>query len=98
MKSLHFCTERLLESIYKNKRFIITLRTGWVPTIYPGDVINIKDKNLDNKIICTGTVKGVHPLRYRYVNKIKHSEELLKYKRKFNLEHWFFEIRIELMP
>ena len=95
---MHFCTEKLLKDIYNQKKSIYTLRTGWIPTIYPNDIINLKDKNSDNKIICTGVVKGVHPLRFRYVDVIKHKEELLKYKRKFHPEQWFFIIKIELIP
>ena len=110
VKNLHFCTEGLLTQIYEGQpgNTIETYRTGFIPNLYPGDVINL-NKRIQKKdiFICKGKIKYVFPLQYKefaeynkqygYRHK-KGLDEIKQYKRKFHPDHWFFNIGIELYP
>ena len=107
MKNLHFCTEGLLTQIYEGQpgNTIETYRTGWIPGIYSGDIINLTEKNPNgkDKFICKGKVVYVLPLQFKEFEKFptihgKGLEEIKRYKRNFHLDHWFFNICIKLCP
>jgi hypothetical protein len=104
VKNYHFCTEELLKQIYTGElgSIIETYRTGFVPTIYSGDKINLTEKMLvkPDKFIRKGRVEWVLPLQYIEIKKSpihrKALVELKRYKRKFHDKHWFFIIGIKL--
>ena len=95
LKSFHFCTEKLLEKINTGDGYILTIRTGWTPSIYPNDIINLKDNTKDGKIIRTGKVVSIIPIKFKNID-TSCKEEILRYNRKFNPEHFFFKIIIKL--
>ncbi|MGQ4874518.1 MAG: hypothetical protein ACP6IY_10655 [Promethearchaeia archaeon] len=86
MKSLHFCTPNMLNLIKNCKvgSIIKTIRTGFVPNIYEGDIILLKERR-DNKskdiILGKGKVLGVYP--YTYMR--------LKEKYKLKEGNWTFD-------
>jgi len=96
MKSLHFCTPKLLQYIKTHSKFT-TIRTGFVPNIYAGDIINIIDKTQNNKIICCAKVLFVRPASFIQLDEfdLLVAEEIGRYKRNFHPEHYFFIIRLE---
>jgi len=105
LKSLHFCTKNLLTQIYEGQpgNIIETYRTGYVPNIYLEDIINLKDRLNNDKIICKGLIVWVWPLQYKELSEFswhnKGLEELDQtYKRKFHDKHWVFDIGIRLYP
>ena len=107
MKNLHFCTKDLLIEIHEAQHgnIVDTFRTGFVPSLYSGDIINIneRDKNKKDTKICTGRVEYVLPLEFGELQKFEHWSKALpelkeSYKgRKFDRQHWFFVIGIKLI-
>lgn len=103
---MHFCTKELLIQIYTGESgsTIETYRTGFVPSIYSGDIINLTEKMLvkPDKFIRQGKVEWVLPLQYEKIRDMaihkKGLLELKRYKRKFHPDHWFFNIGIKLYP
>lgn len=111
VKNMHFCTKELLKEIYDGQPgdIIETYRTGFVPSVYPKDIINLNDRTpgAKDKFICQGKIKYVFPLQHREFimqgKKIssrhkKGIKEIKRYNRKFYYDHWFFCIGIELYP
>ena len=107
MKNLHFCTEELLKEIYDGLpgNIIETYRTGFIPGVYPKDVINLNARvpGKKDKFICQGKIKFVYPLQFKDFKKFsaihkKGIQEVKRYKRKFHPDQWFFKIGIELYP
>ena len=104
MKSLHFCMKtpiktKILQSTHIGD-FIETYRTGWIPTIYPGDIIklNYRDENKKDTWIRTGQILDVIPVKYSYIKNLEDAQEdILAYNRKFHLYHWFFKIQINII-
>ena len=100
MKSLHFCTPKKLQEIKTNSVFD-TVRTGWIPTIYPGDIVKINERVTINKkntdsLICQARCIAVEPLQYNdFIEDPTPWEEVDRYNRKFHGQHWFFKIRFK---
>ena len=103
MKNLHFCTPELLKVIKNTKiKEFYTYRTGFVPNLYPGDIINLNERadNGEDTFITEGVIKSVEPIRLLNIhesytfNTPVGEEELKRYKRKFHKMHWFFSICI----
>ena len=103
MKNLHFCTPELLKVIKNTKiKQFYTYRTGFVPNLYPGDIINLneRDDEGNDSYITRGVIKSVEPIRLLNVHESigfdtpVGEEELKRYKRKFHKMHWFFSICI----
>ncbi len=103
MKNLHFCTPKLLEIVRDpTVKIFTTIRTGFTPSVYAGDVVNLNQfiKRGKDKFICKGFIDDVTALRRSQLSDIykpKHSaieEELARYNRKFHKDHWFFDITI----
>ena len=103
VKNLHFCTPELLKLI-KNPRIkmFYTYRTGFVPNLYTGDLVNLneRDEEGNDTFLKEGVIKSVEPIRllnihegFSFETPIA-EEELKRYKRKFHKMHWFFSICI----
>ncbi len=104
-KNLHFCTPELLKIIKSDeKKVFYTFRTGFVPGVYEGDIVNLNKfvKDGNDEFIRKGLVQSVSPLRLMQVKDMYKSErlktcideELKRYNRKFHNDHWFFMITI----
>ena len=100
-KNLHFCTKEQIRRIKYNKNnkyvYIRTYRTGYVPSIYSNDIINLneRDTNKHDKLLKQGLVIAVVPIQYKDIRSLGKHEILESYKgRQFKPEHWFFEIII----
>ena len=98
MKSIHFCTPRKLEEVHENKEFL-SIRTGYIPSFFPGDVIKINHRNFSgiDLFLYQGKVISVIPVLFRDLDKDNHKEEIERYHRKFNPDQWFFIIKIRKM-
>ena len=100
MKNIHFCTEKLLNQIYsEEQKSIITYRTGWIPQIFTGDIINLNKNNPRGKdfFIRKGEIISIIPLKFRQIPDNTCNEEILRYRRKFHTEQFFFKITIKLL-
>jgi hypothetical protein len=100
MKALHFCTPLKLAEIKSNNLFC-SIRTGWIPELYPKDIIKINErvtiekKNIDTYLF-DAEILHVEPLQYKQLKEdSKYQEELDRYGKKFNDAHWFFRIWFE---
>ena len=100
-KNLHFCR---LPELFKIKNsspvryhFIKTYRTGFVPSIYTGELIRLTYRNKIKKddFLTAGLVIAIYPIQYRDIGKSGRCE-IKQYNRDFNLEHWFFKIVIRI--
>lgn len=107
VKNLHFCTNDLLFEIYEGQpgNIIETYRTGFIPSVYPTDIINLNERNSEgnDKFICKGRIEWVLPLQYKELSEFsfhnKGIEELSEtYRKEFNPYHWVFNIGILLYP
>ena len=106
LKNLHFCTESLLIQLYEGQpgNIIETYRTGFIPNLYSGDIINLNERtSQDDKFICQGEILWVLPLEYKELSEFlfhnKGIEELKEcYKKEFHPRHWVFTIGIRLYP
>ena len=92
MKSIHFCTPKKLKEIKTSSNFV-TIRTGWIPGIYPDDTIKINERTDHDELICFARVISVEPIRFEDLGD-EHKEEVARYNRKFHLKHWFFLINL----
>ena len=97
MKSLHFCTPNKLTEIQNNVKFE-TYRTGFIPGMYPGDLIKINKRTTkkaphDDKQICLAHVFEIVPTMFRDLP-MESREEIERYNRRFNQYHWFFKITL----
>lgn len=106
VKNLHFCTPELLKVIKEPEKSVFyTFRTGWTPSCYAGDIVNLTEfvKDGKDKFLCKGLIKSVEAIRLMQVKemwkserlKICIEEELKRYNRKFHEDHWFFQITIK---
>ena len=101
MKNMHFCTPGKIREIKyaENGEIVVTHRTGFVPMLYPGDIINLNDRlgKIDT-FSCQGEIMKVFPIIY---DNIIHSDKLeiaQAYRtKKFSKHHWFFKISIKIM-
>ena len=100
-KNLHFCR---LPELYKIKNasetkyhFIKTYRTGFVPSIYPADLIylNYRNNNKKDCFLSTGITIAIYPSQFRDIGKTGRCE-IKQYKRNFHDDHWFFKIVIKI--
>lgn len=91
MKSLHFCTPQKLEELQNNNVFY-TVRTGFVPTFFEGETINITNYHT-KAILCKATVQSIIPLQFvKIKDNPQNQEEIARYHRKFDDRQWFFKI------
>jgi len=101
VKNLHFCTQDRLHQIKENKEsnFVSTYRTGFVPSIYPGNIINLNERDGDGTdiFLFKGKVLSVEPIKYKSIPANVRNFELKRYNRKFHKEHWFFYIFIQII-
>ena len=103
MKNLHFCV-REKDNLLLIKNSLVgtkldTYRTGFVPTLYSGDIINLTERitGEKDKILVTARVEYVFPFEFSELSKdIKHQVEVA-YSRWFNDKHWFFLIGLVIM-
>ena len=102
-KNLHFCTLDKLTEIKdkiqaKDTRPFDTYRTGFVPSIYSGDIININERIPGEKdiLLAKGRVSYILPEEYQELDE-KAYNEIQRYNRQFHKRHWFFLIGIELI-
>ena len=101
MKSLHFCTPLKWQVIInpKQKQFW-TIRTGWIPSIFIGDLIKINKRTTkkpphDDTLMCYGRVYRVTPVKFKDLpSNPENTEEIARYGKKFNPEQYFFHIII----
>lgn len=102
MKNLHFCTPELLSQINDPEYDLITTyRTGWVPMLYPGDVINLNQRDNTGKdtYLKMGKIAGVKPVKRKSIpDVLTFREELQRYNKKFHSDHYFFQITIYKLP
>ena len=101
MKSIHFCTPLKLQEIKENIYFD-TVRTGFIPTFFPEEIIQINErkdyeKKKDDQFICLAKVLSCKPVVYGLLNKTKHQEEITRYHKKFDHRQYFFEIQLKKM-
>ena len=99
MKNMHFCTNKNLKKFKLGKKgeYIITIRTGWIPQIFTGDIIKL-NKRLGKQDIFSrmGKIISVTPIKFKNLN-TSYKEEIQKYKRKFHPEQYFFRIIIKFL-
>lgn len=100
MKNLHFCTKELIRRIkYSgNKKSVIikTYRTGFIPELFAGDLINLNErKDGKDELMKQGKIIAVIPIQYRDIGLRGKKEIYDSYNgRRFHPDHWFFEIII----
>ena len=102
MKSLHFCTPWKLDFIkmLPDKGLFHTIRTGWIPSLYQGDIIQINERIIKGHDIpiCKAKITHVEPCMYKDLwsqfpnEKEEMEEEIRRYGRKFHKNHYFFRI------
>ena len=93
MKSLHFCTPEKLAEIKRHSQFS-SIRTGWIPQLYPGDEIKINERDdcKKDKFLFMATIQSVTPILFKDITS-SHQEEIDRYGKKFHPEQWFFELK-----
>ena len=98
MKTMHFCTPEKIKEIKDHDRFD-TIRTGWIPQVYPGDVIAISEVRplLPDRFLFKAKVISVEPWHHHELDHGKYKEEINRYKRKFHPEQYFFKICFKKM-
>ena len=71
-----------------------TYRTGWVPTLYSGDIINLTERipGEKDKILVIARVEYVFPEEFQELSEVNKIQVQISYNRKFNDKHWFFLI------
>ena len=99
MKSIHFCTPLLLESLKKleDGGLFSTIRTGWITHLYPGDTVKINQfqKDTDDLFLFHAQVEDVFFLKFTKLMEtasLYDQEEINRYGRKFHDDHYFFKI------
>ena len=104
MKSLHFCTplmvQHLLDPVILDME---TIRTGWVPSCYKGDIIQAKWRKYEapfnystpshDEPLMLIEITGVTPMQFKELTHPNYQEEINRYQRKFHPEQWFFVIQ-----
>jgi len=95
MKAFHFCTPEKLKEIKLWPRFD-SVRTGWVPELYPGDKIKINERvDKTDTLLFIAKVLSVQPILFKNIDQTFHREEIERYHKKFHPERWFFIITFE---
>ena len=93
MKSLHFCTPEKLREIKTFPEFE-SIRTGWIPQLYPHDIIKINERDeKGDHLLFKAKVLSVTPKKFCELDQELHQEEIARYKKKFHPEQYFFLIR-----
>ena len=97
VKSLHFCTPLMKEEV-RTQDNITTIRTGWIPQLFKGDVIKIMLRDTlkpphDDKFYCFMKIISVTPVQFKHIKLLERfQEEINRYGKKFNDEQYFFKI------
>lgn len=97
MKSLHFCTPKMLAKIESLRtetyKTLTTIRTGWIPQLYKEDIINLINFHTKD-VIATAKVLSVTPIQVQFLDLEDELiwEELERYNKKFHPEQYFFKI------
>jgi len=99
MKSLHFCTPEKLNEIRSQDKFT-TIRTGWIPQLFRGDVIKINERTIvdgknEDVLICKARIRHVEPIMRKFLNHYSFKEEIERYNKKFHPDQYFFHIHLE---
>jgi len=97
MKNLHFCT---LDKINEIKNAIPgtkikTHRTGFVPMIYSGDIINLNQRiGKEDIFLKTARIEYIFPVEYQEISDkdLKEINESYDKNRRWHIKHWFFLI------
>ena len=98
MKSIHFCTPLLLESLKKleDGGLFSTIRTGWITHLYPGDTVKINHRYPSGiDFLFHAQVEDVFFLKFTKLMEtasLYDQEEINRYGRKFHDDHYFFKI------
>jgi hypothetical protein len=75
-------------------------RTFWIPNFEEGDVIQIKERIEGTDYpLCIAKVISILPVRFKEIDLslVANQEQIDRYKRKFHPEHWFFQIRYQIV-
>jgi hypothetical protein len=107
VKSLHFCTREKLIELHESQpgNIIDTYRTGFVPHIYSGDVIELNERDEDDNdtLVRYGEVKYVVPHTWKDLNHYSFLSDGVKEikesydGRDFHPLHYFFNIGIKIL-
>lgn len=101
MKSLHFCTPKLVQFIRESEvgENIFTFRTGWTPNIYQRDIIACYERREE---LSRNVLRANRPsLNYLRTNDLflhggilyeMACEEVARYHRVFHHDHPFYQI------
>ena len=107
MKNLHFCVkEKKNLELIKNSPVgtqLDTYRTGFVPSIYSGDIINLTERieGEKDKIRVIARVEYIFPYEYIELSDVTQKQVRIAYSRQFKDHHWFFNIGLiilEIIP
>lgn len=98
MKHLHFCTPNKLKEILDPKtQDFETIRTGWIPEIYPGDIVGLKKRTTqfpphNDQFIGYALISNTRAIKFKNLNQKIHKEEISRYHKKFHPEKFFILI------
>lgn len=103
MKNLHFCMKEK-ENLLKIKSAAIglkldTYRTGFVPYLYSGDVINLTERieGKKDEILVIARIEYIFALEFIELPDPVKKQVKVSYNRKFHDHHWFFLIGLIVM-
>jgi len=103
MKSMHFCTPKLVKAILDPMSFTnISIRTGWILGVFKGDLVKANWRRYEtewdyktphhDEFIGLIKIQSVSPVYFREICKMQYAEEIERYNRKFHPYQWFFYI------
>ncbi len=102
LKSLHFCTP--LKIAHLNENTFWTIRTGWIPQIFEGDIVKIKHRTtlkppyIDTEV-CLAKCTKIVPLKLKDIpQNPENQEEIMRYGKKFNPNQYFFMLNFQKLP
>jgi hypothetical protein len=89
-----------LKQIRNKHPFFDTVQTGYVPDIYPLDIVRINERSTEitpyiDKFIMFARVIQVYPQERSVLVADRDLEEVERYNQKFNPNHYFFRIRFQ---
>ena len=98
MKSIHFCTPKKRSELHKMKTGdrIVTIRTGWVPEWYEGDILQVIERKTmikpydDEYLFDVKIHRREVWCKSQFDDNPAFTEELERYGKKFHSDHIFF--------